>query len=242
LTVSSSAVTTSGVGRDSIVLGSPSVLSTWVFELVREVCALIPERAAARVVDRNDPVESHSGETAPSLVYLSQFPSSSLLAKCGEGAAPILLLLDDPVDTVRYLRHLSRCSVIEALRQQTAATVSYAELRGHNRLLLVHRLSGLPTRDIIDLILGHLGLELSAGQRDALRRNRFGSDRPDAGLESSLKACVDGYERLENARAQFTAKENATIGGAGAAHSDELPRQRREHHLADRSVPFGRPA
>ena len=75
-----------------------------MFELAREVCALIPEQAAARVVDRNNPVESHSGETAPSLVYLSQFPSSSLLAKCGEGAAPILLLLDDPVDAVRYLR------------------------------------------------------------------------------------------------------------------------------------------
>jgi hypothetical protein len=63
------------------------------------------------------------------------------------------------------------------------------------------------------LILSHLGLELSAGQRDALRQNRLGSDGPDAGLESSLQACVDGYERLENARAQFTAKESATIGG-----------------------------
>jgi hypothetical protein len=201
-----------GPAQDSIVLGSPSVLSTWVFELVREVCALIPERAATRVVDRNDPVESHSRETAPSLVYLSQFPSSSLLAKCGEGAAPILLLLDDPVDAVRYLRHLSRCSVIEALRLQTAATVSYAQLRGHSRVLLFHRLAKLPTGDIIDLILSYLGLELSGRQRDALRQNRVGSE-PDAGLESSLQACVDGYERLEDARAQFTAKENAAIGG-----------------------------
>jgi len=195
-----------GLAKDSVVLGSLSVLSAWAFELVREVCALIPERAATRIVDRNDPAESHSGETAPSFVYLSQFPSSSLLAKCAEGAAPILLLLDDPIDAVRYLRHLSRCSVIEALRLQTAATASYAQLRGHNRVLLFHRLARLPTRDIIDLILSHLGLELSAGQRDALRENRLGSAGPDAGLESSLQACVDGYERLEDARAEFTAK------------------------------------
>ena len=80
-------------------------------------------------------------------------------------------------------------------------------------MLLFHRLAELPTRDIIDLILSHLGLELSAVQRDALRQNRLGSDGPDTGLESSLQACVDGYETLENARAQFTAKENATIGG-----------------------------
>jgi hypothetical protein len=102
LTACPSAVAMVGLGQDSIVLGSPSVLSTWVFELVREVCALIPERAATRVVDRNDLVESQSSDSAPSVVYLSQFPSSSLLAKCGEGAAPILLLLDEPVDAVRY--------------------------------------------------------------------------------------------------------------------------------------------
>jgi hypothetical protein len=202
-----------GQAQDSIVLGSPSVLSSWVFELLREVCAQIPERASTRLVDRNDLVETPSGETAPSFVYLSQFPSPSLLAKCGEGAAPILLLLDDPVDAVRYLRRVSRCSVVEALRLQTAATASYAQLRGHNRMLIFHRLAKLPTRDIIELILNHLGLELSARERDALSQNRVGSDGPDAGLESSLQACVDGYERLEDARARFTTKENATIGG-----------------------------
>ena len=67
--------------RDAIALGPPSVLSTWVFDLLREICDLVPERAAARAIDREDPVEA-SGDRRP-LIYLSHFPSPSLQAECG---------------------------------------------------------------------------------------------------------------------------------------------------------------
>ena len=104
--------------HDAIALGPPSVLSTWAFDLLREVCALIPNRAAIRAIDREDPLEP-DGDRVP-LIYLSHFPSPPLLAECGKGTAPILLCLDDPVDSVRYLQRSSNVSVVEALRLQTA--------------------------------------------------------------------------------------------------------------------------
>jgi hypothetical protein len=88
--------------HDAIALGPPSVLSTWAFDLLREVCAPIPNRAAIRAIDREDPLEP-DGDRVP-LIYLSHFPSPPLVAECGQGTAPILLCLDDPVDSVRYLQ------------------------------------------------------------------------------------------------------------------------------------------
>ncbi len=94
---------------------------------------------------------------------------------------------------------------------QTAATASYAQLRGHARLLILHRLADLPTKDILDLILKHLELEVPADQYDALCERRLGSRGQDADLEASLKDCVAGYERLEEGSARFTAQEIAMI-------------------------------
>jgi hypothetical protein len=187
------------------------VLSTWAFDLLREVCGLVPERAVFRSIDREDPVEP-SGDRGP-VIYLSHFPSPSLQAKCGKGTAPILLCLDDPLDSVRYLQHGSNVSVVEALRLQTAAAASYPQLRGNARLLILHRLADAPAADIIDAVLDHFEIELTREQRATLRHRRLGPEGSDADLESSMQFCVRGYERLDQARTRFTPKEIAMIGG-----------------------------
>lgn len=201
-----------GGGNDPIVLGCPSVLSTWVSDLVHEACARIPGGPRPRVVDRNDQIEPQSGEPHFSQIYLSRFPSASLLGRCREQTAPVLLVLDDPVDSVRYLQQMSHCHVVEALRMQTAAASGFAQLRGRAKLLILHRMADLPTKHIVDLILGHLELELPTDQYDALCQTRLGSQGRDADLKSSLKDCVAGYERLEEGSARFTAQELAMIG------------------------------
>jgi hypothetical protein len=197
--------------RDAIAIGPPSVLSTWVFDLLRQVCDLVPERAAARAIDREDQVEA-GGERQP-LIYLSHFPSRSLQAECGSGTAPILLCLDDPLDSVRYLQHGSNVSVVEALRLQTAAAASYPQLRGNPRLLILHRLAEAPAADIIDVVLDHLQIELTAEQRETLLQKHLGPEGNAADLESSLRFCVGGYEQLEEARQRFTPREIVMIGG-----------------------------
>jgi hypothetical protein len=197
--------------HDAIALGPPCVLSTWAFDLLREVCALVPDRAAVRAIDREDPLEP-DGDRAP-LIYLSHFPSPPLQAQCGEGTAPILLCLDDPADSVRYLQQGGTGSVVEALRLQTAAAAFYAQLRGNPRLLILHRLADAPCGELLDAILDHLGLELAPEHYDMVHRKRLGPKGKDSDLESSLQFRVDGYEPLEDAQTRFTPKEIAMIGG-----------------------------
>ena len=178
--------------HDAIALGPPSVLSTWAFDLLREVCALIPDSAAIRAIDRQDILEP-DGDRVP-LVYLSHFPSPSLLAECGTGNAPILLCLDDPVDSVRYLQQGSNVTLVEALRLQTAAAASYARLRGNPRLLILHRLVDAPTGELLDAILNHFRLNLACERHQSLRVTRLGPKGRDSDLESSLQSCIGGSD------------------------------------------------
>jgi hypothetical protein len=196
---------------DAIALGPPSVLAVWAFDLLREACALVPERAETRAIDREDAVEPR-GARRP-LIYLSHFPSVSLLTECAETRSPVLVCLDDPVDAVRFLQQRSSGSLVEALRLQTAAAAPYAQLRDHPRLLTLHRLADAPTAEIIDAILEHFDFEMTAKQYEMLSAKRLGPKGRDADLESSLQACVGGYALLKEAQAQFSAKEIAMIGG-----------------------------
>ena len=162
--------------------------------------------AAIRAIDRQDILEP-DGDRVP-LVYLSHFPSPSLLAECGAGNAPILLCLDDPVDSVRYLQHGSNVSLVEALRLQTAAAASYAELRGNPRLLILHRLVDAPTGDLLNSILDHFGLELPRERHQRLRLTRLGPNGRDSDLESSLQSCIGGYEPLDEAQASMRPRKS----------------------------------
>ncbi|HTR12065.1 MAG TPA: hypothetical protein VMI72_02125 [Roseiarcus sp.] len=197
---------------DAIALGPPSVLATWAFDVLRQAAAIAPHRAAIKIVDRENAAERPEADRAP-YVYLSHFPSPSLVGECEVGQAPILLLLDDPFDSVRYMRDLSKCGVLEALRLQTASVSTYSQIRGHPRLLTLHRLTRIPTAEIVKLILAHLGITLSPSELDTLLGRRPGRITRDAELEASLKAAVPGYAKPEDARGSFSNKEAAMIGG-----------------------------
>ena len=198
--------------RDAIALGPPSVLTVWAFDVLREAAAIAPHRAATQAVDREDLVDESRADRPP-LVRLSHFPSRSLLAECAKGLAPVLLLLDDPFDSIRYARDLSKTGVVPALRLQTAAVSIYPQFRAHPRLLTLHRLARIPAFETIKLMLAHLGLELSRTELETLLERRGAPRSKDADLESSLKAAVPGYARPEDATDAFSAKEAAMIGG-----------------------------
>lgn len=194
---------------DAIALGPPSVLATWVFDLLRSASALSSDPPEVRVIDREHNVEPEGDR--PRCLYLSHFPSPSLRAQWGRKAAPILLCLDDPVDSVRFVQQASGCGVFEALRAQTVAAASYAELRGHPRVLILHRLAQASAAEIVDTLVDYLGLGLVESQCDALRLKHLPDGQPEAALEAALQARVPGYAPLgENGLA---ANEITTIGG-----------------------------
>ena len=196
--------------RDAIALGHPSVLCAWVFDLLRAFCELQPERATPRGMDREDRIDE-SPDRGPA-IYLSQFPGAAFRAEWATGATPILLCLDDPVDSMRFLKQASQGSVVDALRMETAAAASFAELRGHPRLMILHRFTQSPAAAVIDAVLDHLELDLPPGPRSALHRRMTGGEDEDASLEAALKACVAGYAPLGEPQAALDAKQVAMAG------------------------------
>jgi len=197
--------------RDAIVLGPPGVLTAWAFDVLREAAAIAPRRAAIKTVDREDALAEPEAGQVP-IVHLSHFPSLSLLSECAKGVAPVLLLLDDPFDSVRYTRDLSKSGVLHALRLQTASVSIYPEIGTHPRLLKLARLTRLPSREVVKVMLAHVGLELSPPEFETLLERRFVRDSKDADLESALEAAVAGYAKPDDARAAFSAREAAMIG------------------------------
>jgi hypothetical protein len=111
---------------DAIALGPPSVLSTWAFDLLREVCALIPNRAAIRAIDREDPLEP-DGDRVP-LIYLSHFRARRSWRDAAKESLPFFC-----VSMIRSTASAT-CSVArtsawsKALRLQTASAARQSAL------------------------------------------------------------------------------------------------------------------
>jgi len=196
--------------RDAIVLGPPGVLSTWAFDVLREAAAI--RRAAIETIDRGDALSDPGAGETPRVI-ISHFPSPALLAECAKSAAPVLLLLDDPFDSVRYTRDTFKSGVLPALRLQTAAVSIYPQIRAHPRLLRLARPARTPSRGFVEAMLAQVGLELSGPEFETLLERRFARGAAGDDLESALKSAVAGYASLDDARAAFSAKEAAMIGG-----------------------------
>src|SRR5258708_19077130 len=105
---------------DAIVVGLPSVMSNWGFDLVRAAA----ERVHTEIhsVDRNDEIGAvPAAPNRPRMFCLAQYPSPSLTSIIRSGRLPTIAYLDDAVDAVRYLKESVGCTFLEALRAQTAA-------------------------------------------------------------------------------------------------------------------------
>jgi hypothetical protein len=162
-------------------------------------------------MDREDRVEQDLSQ-AP-LVYVSHFPSPAFRSDWTTGETPILLCLDDPVDSIRYMLQSGQKSAVEALRVGMAAAASFVELRGRARLLTLHRFTDAPAAAVIDTILHHLGFALSDEQRRSLHAG-CGAGSPDASLESALKASVEHYASPDEPQAVVSPKQATMVAEA----------------------------
>jgi hypothetical protein len=201
--------------RDMAVLGMPGVLSTWGFDLIRAAAALLGEDIEFRTVDRNDEVEDFGGfSRSRRMFWLSQFASPSLRKALSDTASPIVIFLDDPIDSVRYLKFASGCATLEAIRAQTAAAAGYADISSNSRALIITRATHSNTITIIRLILEHLHLDLGTSDYQDICTNFAGPEGEAASLEASLVRCVGGYVVPERAADGLTAPEIQIVTAA----------------------------
>ncbi|HEY1941197.1 MAG TPA: hypothetical protein VGH40_03655 [Roseiarcus sp.] len=197
------------------LVAPPGVLGTWAFDLLREACSLVGDQITARLVDRLDEVEG-LGEASgrPRMLCLSQFTSASLRTAMAAGAIPIVVFLDDPIDSVRYLKFASGCSTLEALRIQTAAAVSSAFLCGNPTALAIDRATSGRARDTVLRILDHLELDLLPSAFEILLGKFAGPESEQASLEARLARHVAGYAPLEAASTELAPREAEIVNRA----------------------------
>jgi hypothetical protein len=124
---------------------------------------------------------------------------------------PMVAFLDEPVDSVRFLKETSGCSFLEALRAQTAAAVVCPALLDNPSVLLVNRSEGGATGGIVAKILEHLRIGMPIAAMPSLIDQFIGAAGAAAWpLERALSR-QPGY--LEPGTASsITSEEAAVIG------------------------------
>ena len=196
---------------DALILGSPSVLVAWAHAFVREAANLADNPLDVRVLDLHDDTEILTDrDSGPERLFLSNFPGPALIAKVRAGAIPVLALIDDPTDSVRFLQQQAKVSVTEALRALTLAHTIDRALFDNASVMIVHRGLAIDAAELIDLILQCLGIRLGA---DALRglKERHVRAGDASQLEDMLAKNVPEWAPLEDQSSYFSADEAALV-------------------------------
>jgi hypothetical protein len=196
--------------NDTIVVGPPSVLSSWGFDLIRAAAAQL-KRAEIHLVDRNDEVEEVlAARNRPTVFCLSQYASPSLTDVIRNARVPAIAFLDDPIDSVRYLKEVMGCSFLESLRVQTAAATVCHALFDNPSVLLINRSTSATTGQIAAHILDHLRIGMTTAAIGAFIDEFVGEPEAAAWpLERALSRLVAGYASL--GKASSITAEDATV-------------------------------
>jgi hypothetical protein len=195
---------------DAIVVGPPSVMSNWGFDLVRAVAERV--RIEIHSVDRSDEiVEVPAAPNRPRLFCLAQYPSPSLTAIVRGGRLPTIAYLDEAIDAVRYLKETVGCTFMEALRAQTAAATVCGAFFDNPGVLVVDRRDNRMTGKIAEQILHHLSLGMTPTAKKSLIERFVGEAGAMAwSLERALSRRVAGY-LTPGKTPTISAKEAAVI-------------------------------
>jgi hypothetical protein len=198
--------------NDVIVVGTPSVLSVWGFALVRAAAA---ELAHAEIctVDRADEAEAVPASSGrPRVFCLSQYPSPGLVGIIRSARVPVIAFLDEPTESVRYLKDSLNCSFLEGLRAQTAAATVCSVLRGNRRVVLIHRSAGGTVARVVAQVLDQLGVRTTAAAMKPFVERFVGEPGAAAWpLESALSRGVAGYVAPGTA-SSMSPEEAAVVG------------------------------
>ena len=176
----------------ALVVGGPSVLATWGHTLVREAAALLPAPPAFCPLDRNDAIEPVPAAGTLARLHLCSFPGAALIEEVAGGRLPTVAFIDDPLDSVRYVRLHGGGSLLEALRVLTAALVMAPALAANPAVLVVRRDPLAEAVPVIEAVLTQLGIDLPEPALAALLEAQTAGGSLHL-LEEVLASRIEGY-------------------------------------------------
>ena len=197
---------------DMIVLGSLSVLSSWGFDLLRFVFSVSEVPVTVYNVDRNGPIPTPTVDGTRTAI-ISHFPTQDLLDRAALSTARVIVFLDDPLDSVRFVKDASGCSVLDAIRLSTAAVAGYVAVRGLPSLCILHRDLETPGQ-LLRLVLNHFELSIGEDKVATLAARFWGPEGAAGSLESALKSYVPLYAPQDRARNPLSSQDAALVDGA----------------------------
>ena len=182
---------------DALIVGAPSVLASWAHALAREAANLRNPPLEIRTLDRLDDAEFlGSADSGPDRLFLSSFPSTSLIGKVAARAVPTLAVMDEPIDSVRYMKLQSKWPMIEVLRAQTLSHSIDRALYRNDSVFILHRGADMQPAELIDVVLDCLGIKLDKQTVDGLKA-RHTQQGAATTLEEMLKRNVPEWAPID---------------------------------------------
>ena len=182
--------------HDTIVIGAESVLGAWVSAFVREACVRASPSIEVRQAGRDHDCDDIGRLGGPPRVLMVQHPNRAVIDAIEPGRVSVIGVLDDPVDSVRFVQAVKHCDLPMALRHQTSSASANHLLRQNAAVTLIHR-STVSARDVATVLVGEIGLALSEADGGALMEEFCGSVDDPWSLETALQNRVGDYAHLD---------------------------------------------
>jgi hypothetical protein len=194
--------------KGALILGTPSIIGTWGLDLLRDAAAAMEPPLEVRLLEKLDEIGPE--EAWPRSLYLTQFPSASVLSIIESERMPVVAFLDEACDATAYIRRSSGCSFVEALRSATSGAVANRALLHAKTALVVRRSRSGPPNELIDKLFNHLMMRLPAEASNAIKQKYCGSVLGASTLEGCLQG-VSSYKPLGEWSNELSSEEAAIV-------------------------------
>lgn len=195
---------------DVIVMHGASVLGTWVADFIREAYSL-SERPVEVQSSDGDPVHDDLGRTggAPRALLVTG-PGRRVMEVIASRRVPVVAVLDDPVDSVRFAM-VGGAPLQETLRRLTRYAAGHHLLLDNPAVTLVERGEVKPARVLLASLLADCGLRVRVEMEAGLLDRHAGTEDDHLSIEEALALRVPHHVRLDRLKEHVAAEDVAVI-------------------------------
>ncbi len=197
-----------GSSRDGLVIGGSSVLFAWISQVLGAFCTQVDPPIEFLGLERNETRDDLGRLEGPARVFMCHHPGRVAMDALQHRTVRVIAVLDDPVDSVRYLRFLGN-GLIGSLRDETSSAAANHLFIDNPIVRFVYRGQAV-ARDIIGNLVDHLALSVSEDLLAQITQQYGGPANELWSLETALATHVRGHLPLDRLNEEMSI-EDATL-------------------------------